>query len=114
MEVKINKEIRDYHESIFFGLSMRQFVCSVFAVAAAVGMYFGLKDIVGKETMSWLCIVGAAPIAAAGFFKYNGMNLEQFIIAFVRSEFLCAGRRVYKSNNIYRRLFIKKGVKDHD
>ena len=114
MEIKINKEIRAYHESVFFGLSMRQFICSVLAVAAAVGMYFGLKDILGKETVSWLCIVGAAPIAAAGFFKYNGLNLERFIIAFVRSEFLCAGRRVYQSENIYRKLFIKKGPKDCD
>ena len=56
----------------------------------------------------------AAPIAAAGFFKYNGLNLERFIIAFVRSEFLCAGRRVYQSENIYRKLFIKKGAKDCD
>ena len=26
MEVKINKEIRNYTESMFFGLSMRQFI----------------------------------------------------------------------------------------
>ncbi|MDE6902800.1 MAG: PrgI family protein, partial [Lachnospiraceae bacterium] len=28
MEVKINKEIRNYTESMFFGLSMRQFIFS--------------------------------------------------------------------------------------
>ena len=114
MEIRINKEIKDYHESLFFGLSMRQFVCSVAAVGAAVGIYFGLSKVLDKETVSWLCIVCAAPLAAAGFFKYNGLNLERFIIAFVRSEFLCAGRRVYQSENIYRKLFIKKGAKDCD
>ena len=31
MEVKINKEIRNYTESMFFGLSMRQFIFSVLA-----------------------------------------------------------------------------------
>ena len=31
MEVKINREIRNYTESMFFGLSMRQFVFSVLA-----------------------------------------------------------------------------------
>ena len=31
MEVKINREIREYTESMFFGLSMRQFVFSVMA-----------------------------------------------------------------------------------
>ncbi len=31
MEVKINKEIRNYTESMFFGLSLRQFIFSVLA-----------------------------------------------------------------------------------
>ena len=99
MEIRINKEIKDYHESLFMGLSMRQFICSLGAVGAAVGIYFGLSRILDKETVSWLCIVCAAPLAAAGFFKYNGMNFEQFIVAFVYSEFLCSGVRTYKSEN---------------
>ena len=28
MEVRINKEVRDYQESLFFGLSLRQFIRS--------------------------------------------------------------------------------------
>ena len=43
MEVKINKEIRNYTEAMFFGLSMRQFVFSILAVGVAVGLYFLLK-----------------------------------------------------------------------
>ena len=99
MEIRINKEIKDYHESLFFGLSVRQFICSVAAVGAAVGVYFGLRDIIGKETVSWLCIVCATPLAAAGFFRYNGMNLEEFIKAFIYSEFLCTGVRKFESEN---------------
>ena len=38
--MKINPEIRDYTESVFFGLSIRQFIFSVFAVLVAVGLYF--------------------------------------------------------------------------
>ena len=105
MEIRINKEIKDYHESLFFGLSARQFICSVAAVGAAVGVYFGLKDIVGKEMVSWLCVVCAAPLAAAGFFKYNGMQLEEFITAFFRSEFIYAGVRKFKSENILYNLY---------
>lgn len=99
MEIRINKEIKDYHESLFFGLSTRQFVCSVAAVGAAVGIYFGLKNYIDKETVSWLCIVAAAPIAIAGFFKYNGMNFEEFVKAWFRSEFLAAGTRKFESTN---------------
>ena len=96
MEIRINKEIKDYHESLFFGLSTRQFICSVAAVGAAVGIYFGLKNYIDKETVSWLCIVAAAPIAIAGFFKYNGMNFEEFVGAWFRSEFLAAGVRKHQ------------------
>lgn len=99
MEIRINKEIKDYHESLFFGLSVRQFACSLAAVGAAVGIYFGLSKVLDKETVSWLCIACAAPIAAAGFFKYNGMNLEEFVKAFIYSEFLCSGVRKFESEN---------------
>lgn len=88
MEVRINREIRDYTESIFFGLSLRQLIFSVLAVAVAVGAYFGLRGFMGTETVSWVCIVGAAPFAALGFVKYNGMTAEQFVRAYLRSEFL--------------------------
>ena len=39
MEIKINKEIRTYRETLFFGLSVRQFICSVLAVSVAVALY---------------------------------------------------------------------------
>ena len=76
MEVKINREIRNYTESMFFGLSLRQFVFSLLAVGVAVLLYFVLKPYVGTETVSWMCILGAAPFAAMGFVNYNGMFLD--------------------------------------
>ena len=52
MEVKINKEIQSYSESMFFGLSMRQCGFSLAAILVAVGLYFLLKPYVGTETVS--------------------------------------------------------------
>lgn len=37
MEVRVNKEIREYAENMFFGLTLRQFFFSVLGCAAAVG-----------------------------------------------------------------------------
>ena len=74
MEVKINKEIRNYTESMFFGLSMRQFIFSVLACGVAVALYFLLRPYFSTETLSWMCILGASPFAALGFIKYNGMT----------------------------------------
>jgi hypothetical protein len=86
---------------MFFGLSLRQFVFSLLAVAVAVGLYFGLKPYVGTETVSWMCILGAAPFAAMGFITYNGMTAEQFVWAWIRSELLEPKQFGFEPVNIY-------------
>ena len=101
MEIKINKEIRAYRETLFFGLSVRQFVCSVLAVGVAVTLYFSLSRVLDRETVSWVCIVGAAPVAAAGFFQYNGLTLERFLWAWVCSSFLIPKKLMFRATNIY-------------
>lgn len=120
MEVKINKEIRNYQESMFFGLSMRQFIFSVLAIIVAVVLYFVLKPYVGTETVSWMCVLGAAPFAAMGFFTYHGMTAEQFIINWVRTELLEPRYYRFESKSLYYQLMKtapkpkKKEKKAHD
>ena len=104
MEVKINKEIRNYTESMFFGLSLRQFIFSVLACGVAVCLYFLLRPRFGTETLSWVCILGAFPFAAMGFIKYNGMTAEQFVWAWIKSEFLMPKKLVFHSTNTYYEL----------
>ena len=104
MEVKINKEIRDYTESVYFGLSLRQFIFSILACGMAVILYFVFRPYFGIETLSWLCILGAAPFAAIGFIKYNGMNAEEFLLAYIRSEFLTSKELVFNPTNYYYEL----------
>lgn len=101
MEVKINREIRDYTESMFFGLSMRQFFFSVIACVVAIGIYFLFRTKVGVETVSWMCVLGSAPFAALGFVNYHGMNAEQFVWAWIKSEILLPKRLLFQPENIY-------------
>lgn len=110
MEVKINKDIREFSESIFFGLSMRQFIFSIMACLVAVVLYFLLKPFFGIETLSWVCILGAAPFAALGFVKYNGMTAEEFVKAFIKSEILMPRHLTFNSQNIYAEDF--RGIID--
>ena len=114
IEIKIPKEVRQHKETIFFGLSARQFICAVLAVGLAVGFYLGLSPILGKETASWLCMLSAAPVAIAGFFSYHSMNLEQFLWAFLKSELLCAGNRIFISENFYYKALGKREGQDFD
>ena len=101
MEIKINSEIRDYTESMFFGLSLRQFIFSVLACGIAVGIFFLLQPVLGVEITSWLCIVAAFPFAVLGFLKYNGMTAEKFFAAWIRSAFMIPRELSFGNTNYY-------------
>ena len=113
MEVKINREIRDYTESMFFGLSMRQFVFSILAIGVAVGLFFVLRPHLGTETVSWIVILAAAPFAMLGFVSYHGMTAEKFIFAWIRSELLESKELRFEANNIYYEA-LKDTVANHE
>lgn len=112
MEVKIPKEIRDYQESIFFGLSARQFIFSCAAIGVAVGIYFVFQKSLGTEVVSWLCILCAAPFAAFGFFRYNGMPFEKFALAWIRSEFMMPKKLVFQAENLYEQAIYSNKEKE--
>ena len=104
MEIRINKEILSYTESIFFGLSFRQFIYSLLACIVAVGIYFISIDQLGMETTSWLCMLGAAPFAAIGFIQFQSMSLERIIIEYIRSFLLKHRHLINQPINIYYEL----------
>lgn len=101
MEVKINKEIRNYTESIVLGLTLRQCFFSVLACFVAVVVYFMFIDVLGLEVTSWLCIVVAIPFAALGFVSYQGMNFEKILINVWRSFLMSHRQLVFRPYNLY-------------
>ena len=113
MEIKINREIRDYHESMFMGLSLRQSLFSVLAIASAVGLYFWLQPVLGSEVVSWVCVLGAAPFAVLGFVSYHGMPAEKFLWVWFRSEILEPKQLCCKPNNLYYEL-MKDTIVKHE
>ena len=113
MEIKINREIRDYHESMFMGLSLRQSIFSVLAIASAVGLYFWLQPILGTEMVSWVCVLGAAPFAVLGFVSYHGMPAEKFIWVWFRSEILEPRQLCFQPSNLYYEM-MKDTITKHE
>ena len=104
MEIKINKEVRSYTESIFFGLSPRQFIYSILACLVAVIIYFLTIDTLGMETTSWLCMLGAAPFASIGFITYQSMTMEKIVLEFFKSLLLKRTELIDKPINLYYEL----------
>ena len=112
LQIKINQEIRDYTESVFFGLSPRQFFFSLAAVGVAVSLFFVLRKHFGTETVSWMCILGAAPFAALGFVRYHGMSAEQLLWVFIRSELLEPKVFLFRPKNYYYELMLESKKKE--
>ena len=67
----------------------------------AVGLYFGLRNVVGSGEIGWICVLAAFPFALCGFFTYNGMTFEKFLLAVIRSELLCPRKLVFRAENLY-------------
>ena len=109
MEIKINREIRKYTESVFMGLDIRQLLFSAASVAAAAAAYLLLKGKAGTEAVSWACIVSAAPFAALGFVSYNGMSAEKLFLAWLRSGAVRSVRLNAAGDCYYRKLFRPDG-----
>lgn len=104
-EIKINKEIRDYTESIFFGLSLRQSIFSIIACIIATGIYFLFNDKLGAEMTSWLCMLGAAPFAALGFIRFQGMYTEDIVKTALYSFLLSSTNLINKPFDLYEEIF---------
>lgn len=112
IEIKIPKEIRHYKEKLAFGLTVRQLIAITLALSINIPLYIVGKDVLGDELMSWIVIIIAVPLAMIGWFDYNGLNFEQFLIALFQSEILYPKKRIYKSENIYENIldiYIKEG-----
>lgn len=67
----------------------------------AVIFYFLFIDHLGMEITSWLCMISAAPFAALGFIRFQGMNAEQIVICAIRSLLIKQHNLIFKPQNLY-------------
>ena len=79
MDIKINKEIRDYSENMILGLNIRQAAFSGAAIIVSAGLFFLLRNRFNIEIISWICVVAAFPFVFMGFFKYHELPAEQIL-----------------------------------
>jgi len=112
LEIRINKEVRDYQEGIFFGLNLRQFLFAALAILVAVGVYFALRAVLGTGEIGWVCVIAAFPFALCGFFQYNGMPFEKFLLALIRSGLFYSKKFVFRSDNLYAKLMEHSTIKE--
>lgn len=78
----------------------------------ALAVYFCLHPVLGTGEIGWVCILAAFPFALGGFFTYNGMTLERFLMAYIRSEFLMPKRLLFRTEDLYVKLMEHTSIKE--
>ena len=111
MEVKINKDISQYTEKIFFGLSLRQLIFSALAIACSVLLYFRFRDVLSKDLLSPVCALGAAPFALSAFIKPQGLAMERFLLVWFNSAMM-PKQLTYQAENMLHRAILRQRARD--
>lgn len=79
MRRKFPHEIKSYKSVMFYGLTARQAICVICALALAIPTaIFGNKFGLSSDTIGYLLIIEVIPFGAAGWIEYNNMALEKF------------------------------------
>lgn len=86
MDVRINREIRDYSEKMVLGLALREAVFSGIAIAASGSIFFVLRGSLHMEIVSWVCAVAAVPFVFLGFFKYHELPAEKVVLKIIAEK----------------------------
>lgn len=104
IEIRIPKEIKEFKEKLFFGMTIRQLIATVVAIGINVPLYIKGKEYLGEDLTSWLVIIIALPISLLGFFKYNEMPFERFLKVMLEFQLILPQKRPYKTENLYELL----------
>ncbi|MCD7819554.1 MAG: PrgI family protein [Lachnospiraceae bacterium] len=81
MQIPVNKDIDDYKDDFFKGMTLRQTTMCVLTLAVGIGCYFLCNSVLGlPQTVSlYLVFPAALPFAAAGFLKIDGMPPLEYL-----------------------------------
>lgn len=80
MQIPVNKNLDEYKDDFYKGLTLKQTVLSVLTVVVGTGMFLLLHSIcgIGQTAALYLAVLAALPFAASGFLKVHGMALPEY------------------------------------
>ena len=88
MRRKFPHEIKAYKSVMFYGLTARQVICIVCALALAIPTALIASKLgVGGDTIGYVIMFEVIPFGAAGWLEYNDMALEKFANQIIRFYF---------------------------
>lgn len=109
--VRIPDEIRKYKEKIFFGLTARQILSSVLALAICVPLYWYGRNFIPEDVLGWLIMGVAVVLLSIGWVSFqgghltmgnDGMPMEKYFIVWLKAEVLYPRKRKFRTENVFR------------
>lgn len=99
IEVPIPADIAKYDAKLIGPFTKRECIGLVIAGLMAYSTYFLLSSNgIEGDVRGMLTLFMAVPGAAYGWFSYNGMRLEKFLLSYIVYYFLAPKQRVFKTN----------------
>ena len=82
MHIEVNRDLDKFKESVVLGLSARQLIYSIIALALGSGIVLLVYPYVGLTIAAYIAVPVVAPIALTGFYSYHGMTFIEMMKLF--------------------------------
>lgn len=107
IEIPVNREIRSYKETIFYGFTMKQVIFGILGLAAGAVVFLWLPKDLNLSIRTLLGLAAGFPMIALGFLTFNNMTAAELIR--VLYNFYLKNPRKYPSvpTNRYANVFNK-------
>ena len=79
MHIEVNRDLDKFKESVVLGLSARQLIYSIIALALGSGIVLLVYPYVGLTVSAYIAVPIVAPIALTGFYSYHGMTFVEMM-----------------------------------
>ena len=79
MHIEVNRDLDKFKESVVLGLSARQLIYSIIALALGSGIVLLTYPYVGLTVSAYIAVPVVAPIALTGFYSYHGMTFVEMM-----------------------------------
>ena len=99
--VQVPKDLTKVKTKVAFNLTKRQLICFGAAGILAVPTYFLTRESIGNMAAMLLLIVIAMPFFLFAMYEKNGLPFEKVAKNVIKSRFVRAKLRSFKTENIY-------------
>lgn len=79
LEVKMNKEVRDVKENVFFGFSLKPLIILGIGIVINTILYFTVGQMIEESFRVVIIIIGICPFIFLAFYQKDGLTGWQYI-----------------------------------